>query len=87
MRPEERRMRASLRRVEGMRDAETVAAMARLREAADAEPDPEACVLRIAHSSLLAAEDVSKSGETWTWAMAVNLLLDGFDRMAANTAE
>lgn len=72
-----RAIRQSFRRVEKMRDAASVAALARLRASVADEPDPQFGTMQLAHSALLAAE-----GTCCTWAEAITYLLDRFDERA-----
>jgi hypothetical protein len=74
-----RRMRQSLRRAAGFKDAESIRAMARLRAAVAGEPDPEMGAMQLAHSAILASEGLRAKGVPCTWAHAINYLLDKFD--------
>lgn len=71
-----RRLHQTLRRIEKRRDPETVAALARIRESVKDEPEPEAGVLNLVHTALMAAEDCGT-----TWAESATVMMDRFDRM------
>ncbi len=70
-------IRQSYARVLKLKDADSKAALERLRAVVAGEPDPRECEIDLAHSAMVAAEETRQP-----WAVAMMHFLDQFERNA-----